>query len=114
MPDELWNEVHDIVEETGIKIIPMEKNAKKQNGCLGRPYKQLRKEEKQKAREKRKDIPNLMQSSREEQEKKPFLYEQCKEVEEKNRMGKTRFLQENWKDEGNISCKDGHNEEKKW
>ena len=29
VPDELWNEVHDIVEETGIKTIPMEKNAKK-------------------------------------------------------------------------------------
>ena len=39
VPDELWREVHDIVQETGIKTISMEKNAKKQNGCLGRPYK---------------------------------------------------------------------------
>ena len=39
MPDELWMEVHDIVQKTGIKIIPMGRNAKKQNGCLGRPYK---------------------------------------------------------------------------
>ena len=40
VPDELWNEVRDIVHETGIKTIRMEKkNAKKQNGCLGRPYK---------------------------------------------------------------------------
>ena len=39
VPDELWNEVHDIVQETGSKTIPMESNAKKQNGCLGRPYK---------------------------------------------------------------------------
>ena len=39
MPDELWTEVHDIVQETGIKTILMERNAKKQNGCLGRPYK---------------------------------------------------------------------------
>ena len=39
VPDELWMEVRDIVQETGIKTIPMEKNAKKQNGCLGRPYK---------------------------------------------------------------------------
>ena len=40
VPDKLWNEVHDIVQETGIKTIPMEKkNTKKQNGCLGRPYK---------------------------------------------------------------------------
>ena len=39
MPDELWNEVHDIVQDTGIKTILMEKKCKKQNGCLGRPYK---------------------------------------------------------------------------
>ena len=37
--DELWTEVLDIVQETGIKTIPMEWNTKKQNGCLGRPYK---------------------------------------------------------------------------
>ena len=39
VPDELWTEVRDIVEEIGIKTIPMEKNAKKQNGCVRRPYK---------------------------------------------------------------------------
>ena len=39
VPDELWNGVCDIVQETGIKTIPMEKKFKKQNGCLGRPYK---------------------------------------------------------------------------
>ena len=39
VPDELWMEVHDIVQETGIKIISKKKNAKKQNGCLKRPYK---------------------------------------------------------------------------
>ena len=39
VPDELWNEVRDIVQETGIKIIPMEKKCKKKNGFLGRPYK---------------------------------------------------------------------------
>ena len=37
--EELWTEVHDIVQETGIKTIVWEKkNTKKQNGCLGRPY----------------------------------------------------------------------------
>ena len=40
VPDELWMEVHDIIQETGIKTIPKGKeNAKKQNGCLRRPYK---------------------------------------------------------------------------
>ena len=41
MPDELWTEVCDIVQETGIKIIPKKKKRKKENGCLRRPYKQL-------------------------------------------------------------------------
>ena len=39
VPDELWTEVHDIVQETGIKTIPKKKKCKQQNGCLGRPYK---------------------------------------------------------------------------
>ena len=41
VPDELWMEVCDSVQETGIKTIPMEKKCKNQNGCLGRPYKEL-------------------------------------------------------------------------
>ena len=41
VPDELWTEVHDIVQETGIKTIPREKKCKKQNGCLSRSYEQL-------------------------------------------------------------------------
>ena len=41
VPDELQMEVCDIVQETGIKTIPRKRNAKKQNGCLRRPYKQL-------------------------------------------------------------------------
>ena len=39
VPDELWMEVCGIVQETGIKTIPMEKKCKKANGFLGRPYK---------------------------------------------------------------------------
>ena len=39
VPDELWNEVSDIVQETGIRPSPWKRNAKKQNGCLERPYK---------------------------------------------------------------------------
>ena len=39
VPDELWTEVRDIVQETGIKTIPWTRNGKKQNGCLRRPYK---------------------------------------------------------------------------
>ena len=56
MPEELWTEVRDIVQEAVIKINP-KKNAKRQNACLRRPYKHLGKEEKRKAKEKRKDKP---------------------------------------------------------
>ena len=39
VPEELWMQVHDIVQETGIKPFPTKRNAKKQNGCLRRLYK---------------------------------------------------------------------------
>ena len=57
VPEELWKEVHDIVQEAVIKTIPWEKNEKRQNGCLRRSYKYLRKEKKQKAKEKSNDTP---------------------------------------------------------
>ena len=39
VPEELWTEVHDIVQEAVIKIIPKKRNTKRKNGCLRRPYK---------------------------------------------------------------------------
>ena len=39
VPEELWTEVHDIVQEAVIKTIPKKKKCKRQNGCLRRPYK---------------------------------------------------------------------------
>ena len=47
-------------------------------------------------------------------DKKGFLSEQCKEIEENNRMGKTRDLFKKIRDQGNISCKDGLNKGQKW
>ena len=46
-------------------------------------------------------------------DKKAFLSEQCKEIEENNRMGKTRDLFKKIRYQGNISCKDGHNKGQK-
>ena len=43
---------------------------------------------------------------------KAFLSDECKEIEENNRMGKT--LQENYRYQGNVSCKDGYNKGQKW
>ena len=57
VPDELWMEVCDIVPETGIKTIPVEQNAKKQNGCLGRPYKYCEKKGSKNQRRKAKIYP---------------------------------------------------------
>jgi len=55
VPDELWTEVHDIVQETGIKTIPMEKKCKKAK-WLSEEALQIAVKEKRKAKEKRKDI----------------------------------------------------------
>ena len=57
-PEEVWMEVCNIVQEAVTKTIPKKKNARRQSGCVRRLYKQLRKEEKEKAREKGNDISN--------------------------------------------------------
>ena len=56
VPDELWTEFHDIVQETGIKTIPMEKKCKKAKWLSEEALQIAVKEGKQKAKEKRKDI----------------------------------------------------------
>ena len=66
--DELWNEVRDIVQETGIKIIPTEKKCKKAKWLSGEALQIAVKRREVKAKEKRKDISIWMQSCREQQE----------------------------------------------
>ena len=56
VPEELWTEVYDIIQETGIKTIPKKKKYKKAKRLSEEAFQQLRKEEKGKAKEKRKDI----------------------------------------------------------
>ena len=93
---------------------PRKRNAKKQNGCLRRPYKQLWKEEKQKAEEKRYSHFNAeLRIARRDQ--KAFLSDQCKEIEENNRMGKTRDLFKKMRDiKRTFHCKDGLDKGQKW
>ena len=55
-----------------------------------------------------------MQSSREEQDKKGFLKERCKEIEENNRMRKTRDLFKKTGAIKGVTCKDGHDKGQKW
>ena len=65
MPEELWTEVCNIVQEAVIETIPKRKKCKKAKRLSEEALRMLRKEEKQKAKEKRKDIPISMQSSKE-------------------------------------------------
>ena len=100
MPDELWNEVHDIVQETGIKTIPMEKKCKKAKWL---PEKALqiavkRREAKSRGEKERYTHMNAEFQRIARRDKKAFFSNQCKEVEEKNRMGKTRDLFKKSKD----------------
>ena len=94
MPDELWTEVHDMVQETGIKTIPMEKKCKKAK-WLPEEVLQIavkRREAKSKGEKERYTHLNAEFQRIARREKKAFLRNQCKEIEENNRMGKTREI----------------------
>ena len=93
VPDELWTEVHDIVQETGSKTIPKKKKCKKAK-WLSEKASQIavkRREAKSKGEKERYKHLNAEFQRRARRDKKPFS-DQCKEREEKNRTGKTRDL----------------------
>ena len=94
MPEELWTEVHNIVQEAMIKTIPKKKTCKKAKWLS---------EESLQIAEKRTDVKGKGEKERytylnaeiqriARRDKKAFLSYQCKEIEEDNRMGKTRDL----------------------
>ena len=93
VPDELWNEVRDIVQETGIKTIPMEKKCKKTKWLSGEALQIAvkRREAKSKGEKERYKHLNAEFQRIARRDKKAFS-DQCKEIEENNRMGKTRDL----------------------
>ena len=87
-------EVHDIVQDTGIETIPMEKKCKKAK-WLSEKALQIaveRREAKSKGGKERYTCLNAEFQRTERRDKKALLSDQCKEIEEKNRMGKTRDL----------------------
>ena len=87
MPDELWMEVCDIVQETGIKTIPMEKKCKKAKWLSGEALEIAVKRESKSNREKERYKHLNAEFQRiARRDKKAFFSEQCKEVEENNRM----------------------------
>ena len=94
MLDELWNEVRDIVQETGIKTILMEKKCKKAKWLSGEALQIAVKtrEAKSKGEKERYKHLNAEFQRIAKIDKKAFFSDQCKEIEENNTMGKTRDL----------------------
>ena len=94
VPDELWTEVYDIVQEMGSKTTPKKKQCKKAK-WLSEEALQIavkRREVKSKGEKERYKQPNAEFQRIARRDKKAFLSDQCKETEENNRMGKTRDL----------------------
>ena len=92
VPDERWTEVHDIVQETGIKTIPMEKKCKKEKWLSEEALQIAVKRGEMQGKGEKEGYTHLnaefQRTAR--RDKKTFLSDQCKEIEENNRMGKTR------------------------
>ena len=94
VPDELWMEVRDIVQETGIKTIPKKKKCKKAKWLVEEALHIAvkRREVKSKGEKERYKHLNIESQRIAGRDKKAFLSNQHKEIEENNRMGKTRDL----------------------
>ena len=94
VPEELWTEVHDTVQETGIKTIPKKKKCKKAN-WLSEESLQIaenRREDKDTGEKERYTHLNAEFQRIARRDKKAFFSDQWKEIEENNRMGKSRDL----------------------
>ena len=94
MPDELWTEVRNIVQETGIKTIPVEKKCKKAKWLSGEALQIAvkRREVKSKGEKERYTHLNAEFQTIPRRDKKAFFRDQCKQIKENNRMGKIRDL----------------------
>ena len=94
MSEELWTEVHDIVQEAVIKTIPKKKKCKKAKWLSEEAVQiaEKRREAKSEGEKERFKHLNAEPQRIARRDKKAFLRDQCKEIEEKNRMGRTRDL----------------------
>ena len=100
VPDELWTEVCDLVQDTGIKTIPRKKKCKTAK-WLSEEALQIavkRREVKSRGEKETHTHLNAELQITARRDKKAFLNDQCKEIEEKNRMGKTRDLSQKIRD----------------
>ena len=130
MCEELWNEVHDIVQETGIKTIPMEKKCKKAKWRPGEALQIAVKRRDGKSRGEKERYKHLNAEFQRiaRRDKNAFFSNQCKEIEENNRMGKTRDLFKkirdtkgtfhakmgSTKDRNGMDLTEGENIKKRW
>ena len=124
VPDELWNEVCNIVQETGIKIIPMEKKCKKEKWLSGEALQIAVKRREAKSKGEKERYKHLKAEFQRiaRRDKKAFFNDQCKEIEEKNRIGKARDLFKKIRDTkgtfhaemGSIKDRDGLDKGQKW
>ena len=93
MPDELWTEVRDTVQETEIKTIPIEKKCKKAKWLFGEALQiAVKREAKSQGEKEKYSYLNAEFQRIARRDRKAFLSDQCKEIEENSRMGKTRDL----------------------
>ena len=110
MPDELWTEAHDTVQETGIKTILKKKKCKKAKWLSEEALQIAVKRWEAKSKEEKERYTHLNAEFQRiaRREKKAFLSDQCKEIEENNRMGKTRDLFKKIRDtKGTLHAKMG-------
>ena len=104
VPDELWMEICDIVQETGIKIIRMEKIHKKPKQLSEEGLQRAVKTREVKSKGEKERYKHLHAEFQRiaRRDKKAFLSDLCKEIEESNRMGKTRDIFKNIRDTKGI------------
>ena len=116
VPDELWNEVRDIVQETGIKTIPMEKKCKRTKWLSGEALQVAVKtrEVKSKGEKERYKHLNAEFQRIARRDKKAFLRHQCKEIDKTRERERLEISSRKLGYQGNISCKNGLNKGRKW
>ena len=116
VPEELWMEVPDIVQEAVFKTIPKKKKYKKAKWLSEEDLQITEKRRETKGKEE-KEIYTYLNSEFQriaKRDKKAFLSDQCKEIEENNRWGKLEISSRKLEIPRDISCKDGLDKGQKW
>ena len=116
MPDELWNEVRDIVQEAVIKTTPKKKKCKKAKWLSERPYKQLREEEKLKGKGEKERYAHLNGGFQRiaRRDKKAFLSVNAKKWRKTIEWERLEISSRKLEIPREHLCKDGYNKGQKW